>query len=286
MCFTFPDVGEKGVTLSGGQKQRVSLARAVYRDADVVLLDDPLSAVDAHVGKWLFERCICGVLRNKTRVLVTHQTQFLPQVDRVAVLGGGRLLHFGTYQELAAAGVSFQSLTGAHEECTLTNAACGVCASVSCRKTVLGLPHAASKEADGTSVLSLGQRGISTMSAASHGSVTRSRSHARNTSDGDSSKAGDSVDAEAGKLVDDEERFKGTVGARVYKMCVPRVVLEGGGVTVCVDADQAVYVGWVPQVLSITGQPGVADDVCRRVCGAGGVACGVGGVAGGVVGER
>jgi len=126
VCFTSPDVGEKGVTLSGGQKQRVSLARAVYRDADVVLLDDPLSAVDAHVGKWLFERCICGVLRNKTRVLVTHQTQFLPQVDRVAVLGGGRLLHFGTYQELAAAGVSFQSLTGAHEECTLTNAVCGV----------------------------------------------------------------------------------------------------------------------------------------------------------------
>ncbi len=60
-------------TLSGGQKARVSLARAVYADTDIVLLDDPLSAVDANVGRHIFEKCISGALAGKTRILVTHQ---------------------------------------------------------------------------------------------------------------------------------------------------------------------------------------------------------------------
>ena len=71
------EIGEKGVNLSGGQKQRVALARACYAGADVVLLDDPLSAVDAHVGRHLLDSCICGALRGKTRVLVTHQLMAL-----------------------------------------------------------------------------------------------------------------------------------------------------------------------------------------------------------------
>lgn len=68
------EIGEKGINLSGGQKQRVSLARAVYNDADVYLMDDPLSAVDSHVGKHIFEEVIGpgGILDKKTRVLVTH----------------------------------------------------------------------------------------------------------------------------------------------------------------------------------------------------------------------
>jgi len=69
------EIGEKGINLSGGQKHRVALARAVYAAADVLLLDDPLSAVDAHVGRALFEGCICDELRGRTRVLVTHQLQ-------------------------------------------------------------------------------------------------------------------------------------------------------------------------------------------------------------------
>ena len=71
------EIGEKGVNLSGGQRQRVALARACYVQADVVLLDDPLSAVDAHVGRHLLDRCIGGLLSDATRVLVTHQLHAL-----------------------------------------------------------------------------------------------------------------------------------------------------------------------------------------------------------------
>lgn len=79
-------VGEKGSSLSGGQRARVNLARCVYRDADIYLFDDPLSAVDAHVGKHLFEKCILKHLAGKTRILVTHQLQFLKQADLIIVL--------------------------------------------------------------------------------------------------------------------------------------------------------------------------------------------------------
>ena len=71
------EIGEKGVNLSGGQRQRVALARACYAQADVVLLDDPLSAVDAHVGRHLLDSCIGGLLAKATRVLVTHQLHAL-----------------------------------------------------------------------------------------------------------------------------------------------------------------------------------------------------------------
>jgi ABC-type multidrug transport system fused ATPase/permease subunit len=85
------EIGDRGVTLSGGQKQRVSIARAVYADADVYLLDDPLSAVDSHVGRALFERCIRGVLSGKTIVLVTNALQYLPYADNVLWMDGGRV---------------------------------------------------------------------------------------------------------------------------------------------------------------------------------------------------
>ncbi|CAG9769762.1 unnamed protein product [Ceutorhynchus assimilis] len=74
-------VGDRGVSLSGGQRARINLARAVYKQADIYLLDDPLSAVDTHVGKALFEQCITGFLRDKTVVLITHQLQYLKEVE-------------------------------------------------------------------------------------------------------------------------------------------------------------------------------------------------------------
>lgn len=96
------EIGEKGINLSGGQKQRVSLARAVYADADIYYLDDPLSAVDSHVGKHIFEQVIGskGILRNKTRVLVTHAITYLPQTDQILVMKDGEISETGTYQEL------------------------------------------------------------------------------------------------------------------------------------------------------------------------------------------
>lgn len=88
--------------MSGGQKQRVSLARAVYNDADIYFLDDPLSAVDSHVGKHIFEQVLGpkGILAKKTRVLVTHGITFLPEVDNIFVLKDGEVSEQGTYREL------------------------------------------------------------------------------------------------------------------------------------------------------------------------------------------
>ncbi|XP_068732803.1 multidrug resistance-associated protein 1-like isoform X2 [Montipora capricornis] len=96
------EIGEKGINLSGGQKQRVSLARSVYFDADIYLLDDPLSAVDSHVGKHIFNKVIGpqGLLKEKTRILVTHAVQYLPHVDQIIVLQDGVVSEVGTYTEL------------------------------------------------------------------------------------------------------------------------------------------------------------------------------------------
>ncbi|KAJ8344971.1 hypothetical protein SKAU_G00291640 [Synaphobranchus kaupii] len=96
------EIGEKGVNLSGGQKQRVSLARAVYCDRAVYLLDDPLSAVDAHVGKHIFEKVIGpqGVLKDKTRILVTHGLSYLPQADLILVMVDGEITEMGSFPEL------------------------------------------------------------------------------------------------------------------------------------------------------------------------------------------
>uniref|UniRef100_A0A3Q4IC03 ABC-type glutathione-S-conjugate transporter n=1 Tax=Neolamprologus brichardi TaxID=32507 RepID=A0A3Q4IC03_NEOBR len=103
------EIGEKGSNLSGGQKQRVSLARAVYSQADIYLLDDPLSAVDSHVGKHLFENVIGpnGILKDKTRILVTHGIGFLPYVDEIVVLENGVISEVGSYENLRASGGTF-----------------------------------------------------------------------------------------------------------------------------------------------------------------------------------
>uniref|UniRef100_A0A8D3CW28 Multidrug resistance-associated protein 4 n=1 Tax=Scophthalmus maximus TaxID=52904 RepID=A0A8D3CW28_SCOMX len=98
-------VGDRGTNLSGGQKARVSLARSVYQDADIYLLDDPLSAVDAEVGRHLFEECICGLLRKKPRILVTHQLQYLKAADHIVVLK----------EVCALVCLCFRSVTQSHE---------------------------------------------------------------------------------------------------------------------------------------------------------------------------
>lgn len=95
------EIGERGVTLSGGQKQRVNIARALYYDAEVVCLDDPLSAVDAHVGKALFNNAISPLRKQgKTILLVTHAIHFLPYCDQIVVMDEGEISECGTYREL------------------------------------------------------------------------------------------------------------------------------------------------------------------------------------------
>jgi ATP-binding cassette subfamily C (CFTR/MRP) protein 1 len=104
------EIGEKGITLSGGQKARVALARAVYHKASVTLIDDALSAVDAHVAKHLFDEVVTGELlegsdsnRERSVILVTNALQFLahPRVDRIVVLCDGHVAEQGTYAALA-----------------------------------------------------------------------------------------------------------------------------------------------------------------------------------------
>ena len=86
--------------MSGGQKARLSLARSVYYNAEMVIMDDPLSAVDAHVGKRLWEDCVLHELSNKTRVIATHQLHVLPDVDYVVCMKHGRITEQGTFREL------------------------------------------------------------------------------------------------------------------------------------------------------------------------------------------
>ena len=94
------EIGEKGINLSGGQKARVSLARACYKDSDIVLMDDPISALDAHVRKQIFMQVFQGLLKDKTRILVTHAIDFVHLADRVVIMNKGKVAAQGTYEEL------------------------------------------------------------------------------------------------------------------------------------------------------------------------------------------
>ncbi|XP_022162518.1 probable multidrug resistance-associated protein lethal(2)03659 isoform X2 [Myzus persicae] len=111
-------VGERGVSLSGGQRARVNLARAIYKQADIYLLDDPLSAVDTHVGKHLFDKCIKGYLKEKTCILITHQIQYLSNVDQIVLMENANILAEGSYPELQSSGLDFTKLLRSSEETT------------------------------------------------------------------------------------------------------------------------------------------------------------------------
>ncbi|KAJ8929222.1 hypothetical protein NQ314_018101 [Rhamnusium bicolor] len=103
-------IGDRGVTLSGGQRARINLARAVYKDADIYLLDDPLAAVDTQVGNHLFEECICRYLRGKCVVLITNQLQYLKNVPTIYLMLNGKIQAVGSYQELKESDTDFTAL--------------------------------------------------------------------------------------------------------------------------------------------------------------------------------
>ena len=94
------EIGERGINMSGGQKQRINIARGVYSDSDIYLIDDALSALDAYVGKKIMDKVFAGELANKTRVMVTHYLHLLDQVDRVVFIDKGKIAAIGTYEEL------------------------------------------------------------------------------------------------------------------------------------------------------------------------------------------
>ncbi|OVA14889.1 ABC transporter [Macleaya cordata] len=108
------EIGERGINLSGGQKQRIQLARAVYQDCDIYLLDDIFSAVDAHTGSEIFKECVRGALKNKTILLVTHQVDFLHNADLILVMRDGMIVQSGKYDELVQSGLDFGALVAAH----------------------------------------------------------------------------------------------------------------------------------------------------------------------------
>ena len=112
------ELGERGITLSGGQKQRLNIARAIYSDANLILMDDPLSAVDAHVGRHIMNNAICGLLKDKCRILATHQLNVLHRCNRIVYVSEGRIVADGTFDHLMANDVSFQRMmaTVAHED--------------------------------------------------------------------------------------------------------------------------------------------------------------------------
>ncbi|KAM0204425.1 hypothetical protein ACHAPI_000183 [Fusarium lateritium] len=112
------EIGERGITISGGQKQRLNIARAIYFDADIVLMDDPLSAVDAHVGRHIFDNAILGLLKDKCRILATHQLWVLNRCDRIIWMENGKIQAVDTFENLMRDHKGFQSLmeTTATEE--------------------------------------------------------------------------------------------------------------------------------------------------------------------------
>ncbi|XP_050941915.1 putative ABC transporter C family member 15 isoform X4 [Cucumis melo] len=115
-CGDLTEIGERGINMSGGQKQRIQIARAVYQDADIYLLDDPFSAVDAHTGTQLFEDCLMGALKEKTIIYVTHQVEFLPAADLILVMQNGRIAQAGGFEELLKQNIGFEVLVGAHSQ--------------------------------------------------------------------------------------------------------------------------------------------------------------------------
>ncbi|EON98628.1 putative multidrug resistance-associated protein 2 protein [Phaeoacremonium minimum UCRPA7] len=104
------EIGERGITISGGQKQRLNIARAIYFNADMVLMDDPLSAVDAHVGRHIFDNAILGLLKGKCRILATHQLWVLNRCDRIIWMDEGKIQAVDTFENLMKGHVGFQQL--------------------------------------------------------------------------------------------------------------------------------------------------------------------------------
>ncbi|XP_039819900.1 ABC transporter C family member 4-like [Panicum virgatum] len=183
------EIGERGINLSGGQKQRIQLARAVYQDCDIYLLDDIFSAVDAHTGSTIFTECLKGILKNKTVLLVTHQVDFLQNVDTITVMKDGLVIQSGIYRELLASCSDFSDLVAAHHSSMDTTGGQGY--------------HVQNTESSDASTGSLDVPSVNSKSNNENGETV-----------------GTAINKEAGssKLIQEEEKESGRVSWRVYKL--------------------------------------------------------------------
>ncbi|MBA0553688.1 hypothetical protein Golob_012843 [Gossypium lobatum] len=179
------EIGERGINLSGGQKQRIQLARAVYQDRDIYLLDDIFSAVDAHTGTDIFKECLRGALKEKTILLVTHQVDFLHNVDLILVMRDGMIIQSGKYNDLLDSGTDFGALVAAHE-------------------TAMELVEAGNTmPAEGSFKTSKSNQVVSNIGEAD--GENKSQDHPKS-------------DKGNSKLIKEEERETGKVSLQVYKM--------------------------------------------------------------------
>ncbi|CAA0823920.1 ABC transporter C family member 5, partial [Striga hermonthica] len=197
-------IGDRGINLSGGQKQRLQLARALYQDADIYLLDDPFSAVDAYTGSELFREYILTALATKTVVFVTHQVEFLPAADVILVLKEGRIIQAGKYDELLQAGTDFNTLVSAHHEAIEAMDFCNPASEESDKSDPLDRSVLMSKKCD-----SVGNN-MSVMASGAHEGVSSSGLKAIKE------KKKKTKRSRKKQLVQEEERVRGRVSMKVY----------------------------------------------------------------------
>lgn len=234
------EIGEKGINLSGGQKQRVSLARAVYNNADVYFMDDPLSAVDSHVGKHIFEHVIGpqGLLAGKTRILVTHGITFLPQVDNIFVLKDGQITESGNYDELLGRKGAFAEFLLQHlqeinpEEEDLDDIKQQLETSMADTDLIVKLERAISKRSE--SVSDSGSTGaMSRQSSVDESSTAlRKRSNASKMGSQDLKKV---APKEKDKLIEQEKSEVGSVKWEVYKHYLKSIGITLSVITVLLN---------------------------------------------------
>ncbi|KAF7006151.1 hypothetical protein CFC21_021216 [Triticum aestivum] len=185
------EIGERGINLSGGQKQRIQLARAVYQDCDVYLLDDIFSAVDAHTGSAIFKECLKGILKSKTVLLVTHQVDFLQNVDTIFVMKNGGIIQSGNYGHLLDSCPEFLALVAAHHS---------------------------SMEASG--VQGHNVQNTENCRAATVSQETPSVNSNSSSENSDANAVAPSKEAGSSKLIQEEEKESGRVSWHVYKLYV------------------------------------------------------------------
>ncbi|KAG8389142.1 hypothetical protein BUALT_Bualt02G0198400 [Buddleja alternifolia] len=196
-------IGDRGINLSGGQKQRVQLARALYQDADIYLLDDPFSAVDAHTGSDLFKEYIMTALATKTVVFVTHQVEFLPASDLILVLKEGRIIQAGKYDELLQAGTDFSTLVSAHHEAIEAMDFCSHAAEESDRNDPLDRSVLMSKKCDSVNdIAGMGKKVVQEGASSSDRKAIKEKKKAKHS--------------RKKQLVQEEERERGKISMKVY----------------------------------------------------------------------